>query len=234
MSLDVTDEQFQTAVIDRSAEVPVVVDLWAPWCGPCKTLGPIIERVVEATQGQVVLVKVNIDENPGIAQAFGVQSIPLVVALKDGQPIDGFLGAQPEHMVKEFVERLLPSAEAVAIDQLLAAGDEESLNTVLAGDPGHPEAVVKLAELMVADGRSTEALALLARIPETDEVRQVAAKARMSDQPVDDYDVQLSALLDSVKDDEQARQQYLDILELMGAEDPRTGGYRRKLTNRLF
>jgi putative thioredoxin len=234
MSLDVTDEQFQTAVIERSAEVPVIVDLWAPWCGPCKTLGPIIERVVEATQGQVELVKVNIDENPEIAQAFGVQSIPLVVALKDGQPVDGFLGAQPEHMVKEFVERLLPSAEAVATDQLLAVGDEDSLNTVLAGDPGHPVAVVKLAELMVADGRSTEALALLARIPETDEVRQVAAKARMADQPSDNYDVQLSALLDSVKDDEQARQQYLDILELMGAEDPRTAGYRRKLTTRLF
>jgi putative thioredoxin len=234
MSLDVTDEDFQTAVIDRSSQIPVVVDLWAPWCGPCRTLGPIIEKVIDATGGQVELVKVNIDENPGIAQAFGVQSIPLVVALKDGQPIDGFLGAQPEHMVKEFVDRLLPSAELLQVQQLLDAGDEESLNKILAEDPGHPEAVVKLADLMVSEGRNQEALDLLARIPETEEVRQIAARARLSDRPVDDYDTQLVALLNSVKDDETARQQYLDILEVMGPDDERTAGYRRKLTNRLF
>jgi putative thioredoxin len=234
MSLDVTDAEFQTAVIDRSSQIPVVVDLWAPWCGPCRTLGPIIEKVIDATGGQVELVKVNIDENPGIAQAFGVQSIPLVVALKDGQPIDGFLGAQPEHMVKEFVDRLLPTAELLQVQELLEAGDEESLNKILAEDPGHPEAVVKLADLLVTDGRQQEALDLLARIPETDEVRQIAARARMSDKPVDNYDTQLVALLDSVKDDEAARQQYLDILELMGPDDERTAGYRRKLTNRLF
>jgi putative thioredoxin len=234
MSLDVTDAEFQTAVIDRSSQIPVVVDLWAPWCGPCRTLGPIIEKVIDATGGQVELVKVNIDENPGIAQAFGVQSIPLVVALKDGQPIDGFLGAQPEHMVKEFVDRLLPTAELLQVQELLEAGDEESLNKILAEDPGHPEAVVKLADLLVHEGRQQEALDLLARIPETDEVRQIAARARMSDKPVDNYDTQLVALLHSVKDDEAARQQYLDILELMGPDDERTAGYRRKLTNRLF
>jgi putative thioredoxin len=234
MSLDVTDADFQTAVIERSSQIPVVVDLWAPWCGPCRTLGPIIEKVIDATGGQVELVKVNIDENPGIAQAFGVQSIPLVVALKNGEPIDGFLGAQPEHMVKEFVDRLLPSAELLQVQELLEAGDEESLNKILAEDPGHPEAVVKLADLLVTEGRQQEALDLLARIPETDEVRQIAARARMSDTPVDNYDTQLVALLDSVKDDEAARQQYLDILELMGPDDERTAGYRRKLTNRLF
>jgi putative thioredoxin len=234
MSLDVTDADFQTAVIERSSQIPVVVDLWAPWCGPCRTLGPIIEKVIDATGGQVELVKVNIDENPGIAQAFGVQSIPLVVALKNGEPIDGFLGAQPEHMVKEFVDRLLPSAELLQVQELLEAGDEESLNKILAEDPGHPEAVVKLADLLVTEGRQQEALDLLARIPETDEVRQIAARARMSDKPVDNYDTQLVSLLDSVKDDEAARQQYLDILELMGPDDERTAGYRRKLTNRLF
>jgi len=84
MAIDVTDATFQTEVLDRSKEVTVVVDLWAPWCGPCRTLGPIIETVCDETDGQVVLTKVNIDENPGIAQAFGVQSIPLVIALRDG------------------------------------------------------------------------------------------------------------------------------------------------------
>ncbi len=105
----------RTEVIDRSKEVPVVVDLWAPWCGPCRTLGPIIEQAVDDTDGQVVLVKVNVDENPQISQAFGVQSIPLVVALKDGQPVDGFLGAHPEHDVREFVERLLPTEEEATL-----------------------------------------------------------------------------------------------------------------------
>lgn len=234
MSLDVTDADFQTAVIDRSSQVPVVVDLWAPWCGPCRTLGPIIERVIDATGGQVELVKVNIDENPGIAQAFGVQSIPLVVAMKDGQPLDGFLGAQPEHVVQEFIAKLLPSAEVLQVQSLLDAGDEASLQQILAADPGHPEAVIKLADLMVTSGRTDEALELLTRIPETEEVRLLAARARMSTKPADDYDSQLGSLLDSVKDDEAARRQYLDILELMGAEDERTAGYRRKLTNRLF
>ena len=99
-AIDVTDATFEHEVMERSAEVPVVVDLWAPWCGPCRTLGPIIEQVVDETDGKVELVKVNVDENPQISQAFGVQSIPLVVAVKDGQPIDGFLGAHPEATVR--------------------------------------------------------------------------------------------------------------------------------------
>jgi putative thioredoxin len=234
MSLDVTDATFEEAVIARSSEVPVVVDLWAPWCGPCRTLGPIIEKVIEDTQGKVELVKVNIDENPGIAQAFGVQSIPLVVAIKDGQAFDGFLGAQPEHLIREFIAKLLPTEAENALAALLEAGDEDSLRQVLAADPGHPEAVVALADLMVEKGDSDGALALLARIPETDEVRKVAARARMSTKPADDYDEKLVSLLNSVKDDEAARQEYLDILELMGGEDPRTATYRKKLTNRLF
>ena len=108
MAIDVTDATFQTEVIDRSKTAPVVVDLWAPWCGPCRTLGPILEKVIDATDGKVVLVKVNVDENPGVSQAFQVQSIPAVYALKDGKVVDGFVGAQPEHVVEEFVANLLP------------------------------------------------------------------------------------------------------------------------------
>src|SRR5207302_4524483 len=100
--IEVTDSTFEHDVIERSADVPVVVDLWAPWCGPCRTLGPIIERVVDATDGRVVLVKVNVDENPGVSQAFQVQSIPAVYALKDGKVVDGFIGAQPEPAVRAF------------------------------------------------------------------------------------------------------------------------------------
>jgi putative thioredoxin len=233
-ALDVTDATFQTEVIERSREVPVVVDLWAPWCGPCRTLGPIIEKVVDETNGQVVLTKVNIDENPQVASAFGVQSIPLVIALKDGQPVDGFLGAHPENTVREFVERLLPTVEEQEVAALLASGDEASLRAVLDREPGNEDAVVNLAELLIDKGDRDEALALLARVPETDRVRKVAALARVGDEPTDDYDAKLTSLLPLVRSDEGARQEFLDLLELMGPDDPRTSGYRRQLTSRLF
>src|SRR5688572_25330269 len=122
MAVDVTDATFEAEVLDRSTEVPVIVDLWAPWCGPCRTLGPIIEKVVDTTEGKAVLVKVNVDENPRISQTFQVQSIPAVYALKDKKVVDGFIGAQPEPVVTEFVQRLLPSEVETEIDQLVAAG----------------------------------------------------------------------------------------------------------------
>jgi putative thioredoxin len=234
MSIDVTDATFETEVIDRSQTTPVVVDLWAPWCGPCRTLGPILDKVVGETGGRVALVKVNIDENPGIAQAFRVQSIPLVVAIKDGQAVDGFLGAYPEHEVRAFVERLLPSMEEDRLGALVAAGDEASLLAALDLDPGHAPAVVALATLHVESGRGDDALALLARLPETDDVRALAARARLLGEPQDDYDATLTALLDRVKAEPDARQEFLDILEVMGAADPRTATYRRALTSRLF
>src|SRR3954453_6896188 len=178
MAIDVTDETFETDVIERSRQVPVVVDLWAPWCGPCRTLGPILEKVTGETDGKMEMVKVNIDDNPQIAQAFGVQSIPLVIALKDGQPVDGFLGAQPEQAVREFISGLLPSESDQTIGRLLEQGDESSLLQALDLDPGNEAVVVKLAELWVRAGRTVDALALLARVPETAEVRRVAALAR--------------------------------------------------------
>lgn len=234
MALDVTDATFQTEVIDRSMTIPVVVDLWATWCGPCQTLGPILDKVVGETGGQVELVKVDVDQNPGISQAFRVQSIPMVVAFAGGQPVDAFMGAQPEHEVREFVQRLLPTEADNAFAALLAAGDEDSLRQALELDPGNEDAIVTLAELLVARGENDEALALLGRIPETDRTRLVAAQARVQLRPDDDYDATLTELLDRVKTDDEARQQFVDILELMGPHDPRTAQYRRQLTARLF
>ena len=236
--VDVTDATFQADVIDKSMTVPVVVDLWAPWCGPCKTLGPIIEQVVEDTDGQVALAKVNGDENPGVSQLFvqlaGQQAIPLVIAFDKGRPVDAFLGLKPEAEVRRFVERLLPTAAESEIAALLAAGDEASLRQVLEREPGNEDAIVALGELLVDRGDSEEALGLLERIPESERTRKVAAAARLGGAPTDDYDATLTGLLPRVKDDDDARQEFVDILELMGPDDPRTAGYRRKLTPQLF
>src|SRR3954462_14819066 len=140
--VDVTDADFQTEVMEKSKTVPVVVDLWAEWCGPCRTLGPIIEKVVDSTDGKVALVKVDVDSNPAISQAFRVQSIPAVYALRDGQVVDGFVGASPEAEVRRFVEGLLPTAAEDEVAELLAAGDETSLRQVLEREPGNEDAIV--------------------------------------------------------------------------------------------
>lgn len=231
---DVTDATFQADVIERSRTTPVVVDLWAEWCGPCKTLGPILEKVVGATRGQVVLAKVDVDANPQVAAAFRVQSIPAVYAIANGQVVDAFMGAEPEHVVAEFVSRLLPSEESQTVRKLIEAGDEESLRVALSMEPGNHDAVIAMAQLLVKTDRAAEALQLLARIPETDDVRRVAAAARLAADPVDDFDAQLTQLLDHVKADEAARQKFLDILATMGPDDPRTPKYRKQLTARLF
>jgi putative thioredoxin len=236
MAADVTDETFQTAVIDRSTEVTVVIDLWAPWCGPCRTLGPVLEKVVDEAGDALELVKVNIDDNPQVAAAFRVQSIPAVFAVRDKAVVDGFIGALPEAQVREWVDKLAPQASEA--DQLVALGDEASLRQALTLEPDHAGAIVGLAELLVGkgdDASKDEALAVLARIPESPETRRVAALARTG-VPADEdaFDDKLVALLPRVKADEAARQEYVDLLEVMGSEDPRTADYRRKLSAALF
>lgn len=234
MAIDVTDATFETEVIARSMTTPVVVDLWAPWCGPCKTLGPIIEKIVDDTGGKVVLAKVNVDENPAVAGAFRVQGIPAVFAIAEGRVVDAFQGALPEREVQAFVDRLVPTAADEEIARLIDAGDEQSLLAVLEVDPGNELAVVALADILTARGEGEKALALLARVPETDAVRHAAAAARLSSRPADDHDARLAELLERVKTDDESRQQFVDILELMGPEDPRTGTWRKKLTAQLF
>jgi putative thioredoxin len=237
MAIDVTDATFQTEVVDRSNTAAVVVDLWAPWCGPCRTIGPILEKVTDATNGEVVLVKVNVDENPGVSQAFDVKSIPAVYALRNGQVVDGFVGAHPEHVIEEFVANLLPSEAERTVASLLAEGSEGAYRAALELEPANEDAIVGLAEMLVARGEAEQALSFLAKIPENDRTRRVAAAARVSTQPAlitDDYDARLTDLLDKVKTDDEARQQFVDILELMGPDDARTASYRKQLTTRLY
>ncbi|MEA2902515.1 MAG: putative thioredoxin [Actinomycetota bacterium] len=234
--VDVTDATFERDVLERSDVVPVIVDLWAAWCGPCRTLGPIIERVVAATNGGVELVKVDVDANPRISATFNVQSIPAVFALKDRRIVDSFIGALPEAEVKKFVDKLAPALSEV--DKLVAAGDEASLRAALELDHDHPAAVVALADVLIDGGGVEEALELLKRLPETAEVRRVAARARLSagagDGDGSGLDARFEALLGRVKDDETARQEFLDMLELLGADDPRRTQYRRALASRLY
>ena len=234
--IDVTDQDFEAQVIEKSHELPVIVDLWAPWCEPCKTLGPLLEKVINAHGGKVLGVKINVDDNPGVSQAFQVQSIPMVVAFKDGQAVDGFMGAQGEPMLEDFVNRLLPTEEQNEIDSLIEAGDELSLRAALEIQSDHPEAVLALAELLVADARVDEGLALLERIPESPESRRIAATARTSDSSGESAEVEaeLEALLGQVKTDEDARQRFVDLLEVMGAENPQTLEWLKKLSTALF
>jgi putative thioredoxin len=232
--IDVTDATFESEVLDRSVDVPVVVDLWAPWCGPCRTLGPTIEKAVEDTDGQVLLVKVNVDENPAVSQAFQVQSIPAVYAIKDRKVVDGFIGAQGATEVTAFVQGLLAEREPTEVELLVAAGDEASLRQALELEPDNEDAIVTLAELLIADEKADEAVDLLARIPETAETRRVAALARTGFMLEEDEIVaQLDSLLDGVKDPD-VRQRFVDLLELLGADDPRTADYRKKMTARLY
>jgi putative thioredoxin len=237
--MDVTDETFQEEVLTRSATVPVVVDLWAPWCGPCKTLGPMLEKAVADTGGAVALAKVNVDENPRIAQSFAVQSIPAVFAIANGQVVDQFIGALPEAQVTAFIQKLAPAPSEA--DNLVAAGDEASLRRALELGPDHAGAIAALARLLIDRGDAQEALAILARIPETDATRLLAADARLleagvdvSDTGRDEIAAKLDGLLDRVRDNDAARQEFVDLLEALGPSDPRTNDYRRALATRLF
>ena len=230
---NVSDSTFDRDVVQRSKTIPVVVDLWAQWCGPCKQLTPILEKVIAETNGAVELAKVDIDANPGVAQAFKVQSIPAVYAMADGQVVDGFMGAQGEAQVREFVQRLVSAPAQSEVERLVAIGDEESLAAALKIEPDNPAAVTALAELLVEQGEVDTGLKLLERIPESAETCRITAMARTGGIG-DDVESTLAELLMTVKTDDEARRKFIDLLEMLGPEDPRSALWRRKLSTALF
>src|SRR5947209_7872352 len=144
-SVDVTEATFQTAVLDRSRQLPVVVDFWAEWCGPCRQLGPVLERAAGARAGKLELVKVDVDANQALSRTYGVQGIPAVKAFRDGSVVAEFVGAQPPAAVERFMDALIPS-EA---DELVANGDEASLRRALELDPARADAAVPLARILL-------------------------------------------------------------------------------------
>ena len=233
--MDVTDSTFQTQVLERSSQVPVVVDLWADWCGPCRSLTPIIEKVVAETGGRVDLAKVDVDANPEIAKSFQVQSIPAVYGIRDGQVVGNFVGAQGEEAVRSFVNDLITDTEPSAVEVLLGAGDESSLRQALEIEPDNHTVVCALASLLIerdTDGDSDEAIGLIAGIPESPETRRLAALARV--EAVEDIEATLGELLALVSSDEDARSRFVDLLEFMGPDDERATTWRRRLASILY
>ena len=177
---ETTTQDFRADVLDASRSVPVLVDFWAPWCGPCKQLTPVLEKAVKAAKGKVRLVKMNIDDHPQIAGQLGIQSIPAVIAFKDGQPLDGFMGAIPESQVTAFIDRIAGPAGPSGAEEALAAGDEALAardyagaaalySGVLQADPDNMTALGGLIRCFVALGELAQARGLLAGLtPEQD------------------------------------------------------------------
>ncbi len=242
---DVTDATFETDVVERSKTVPVVIDLWAEWCGPCKSLGPILEKVIGETNGKVELAKVDVDANPAVSQAFQVQSIPAVYAMVNGQIVDGFTGAKPEAEVRDFVAKLAPAGggdgegegELSEVEALVAAGDEDSLRAAYALEPLNPIVVVPMAEILVEQGFTEDAETILGKIPETAEVRRVLAMIRTGKTGFgsdEELEAKLGELLTQVKGNDEKRQEFIDMLEVMGPNNPLTAEWRKKLSTALF
>jgi putative thioredoxin len=217
---DTTDKSFMEDVVTASNDVPVIVDFWAPWCGPCRSLTPVIEKAVLAAKGKVKLVKVNIDENPAYAGQLRVQSIPAVFAFKDGKPVDGFMGAQPESQIKAFIERLVGQVPA-GIDELLVAGAEslslddiggaaQSYAQAASLDPTNAKALAGLARCYVLGGDIDQAREILASIPKDKskdpDVIAVTAQIALADATADAGDPNMIAkVLAASPDDHQAR-----------------------------
>ena len=245
MAIDVGEEGFESEVIERSRQVPVVVDFWAEWCGPCRTLTPALEAAETARGGKVVLAKVDVDANQALAARFGVQGIPAVKAFRDGAVVDEFVGAVPKAKVEELFDGLVPSR----VDELLEAGDELSLREAAELEPGRADIAVALARKRLGRGADDEALAAVDGHKGDFAAEGIAARIGLAKAGIGveafealdrgDREAALDALLGTMPDaDEDTRDQLrravVGILSDLPPSDPTAVTYRRRLAAALY
>jgi putative thioredoxin len=247
--IDVNEEDFETEVLQRSAEVPVVVDFWAPWCAPCRQLSPALEKAAEARDGKVVLAKIDTDENPGVAQRYGVQGIPAVKAFVDGEVTAEFVGAQPPSQVEVFFDGLVPSETQLLLD----AGDEESLRKLLESEPANVDANFALAQMHYRNGDPDSALERLRNVSGNFRADGLAARIELErvDRPrvreafekLDESELEegLDLLLDELAegdldddDRERVRKVIVAVLDELGVDHPLARESRRRLAATLY
>ncbi len=242
MAVEVTDADFEQQVLERSAEVPVLVDFWADWCQPCHMLTPVIEKAVAAHDGRVELAKLDVDSNPATAARFGVRGLPTVKAFRDGNVVDEFTGAQPPAVVERFIDELVPS-EA---DELAESDDEDTLRRAVELDPGHAVARRRLGRLLLRRGETEEALQLLENMSGDFVADGLAARARLAGDPEldaafdawdrGDFAAALEALQAALGDPERrdlVRRVMVAIFTEVGADHPLAREYRRRLSAAL-
>jgi putative thioredoxin len=251
--MDVSEATFQSAVLDRSHTLPVVVDFWAEWCGPCRQLGPVLERAASARAGKLELVKVDVDANPGLSRTFRIQGIPAVKAFRDGRVAAEFTGAQPPAAVDKFLDSLLPSET----DALVERGDEESLRRALELEPMRADAALALARILKGRGETDEALTVLARVPGSfaadgltariglERAIENAAEPTVPDLQeafaaldAGDQERALDLLLQAIPNADGARDNVrrvvVGVLDELGVEDPLARDARRRLASALY